>query len=293
MRSRAAGRFVLALARESGDDDISGMAAEMAYRFLLALVPLLLVLVTLLGFVGPLIGIDNVVASVLERAGPLLPAPVIEILGEMTRRMVEERSGGFFTLGLLGTLWGAASGVGTLLKGLNRAYDVDQARPLWRRQALGFAVALALPFLAVATLVVASAGGGLAVTLALALGLGVRAADVIDVVGLILVVIVFFLALSVVYHRLPNVRARYREALPGTVVTLAGFVILTQGFGIYLDRTSASVAAYTTFGTAFVFLLWLYFVSLVILVGAEVNALLSARGASGWRTPARRMGAPA
>ncbi len=278
---------MLALVREIGDDDLTGMAAEMAYRFLFALVPLLLFLVAALGFIGDAIGLPGLFARLIEEARPLVPAAVIEILEGVAARMLAERSGSFLTLGLIGTLWGAAGGVGALMKGLNRAYDAATQRSLWRQQVWGFAVALALPVVVVAALVFAGAGRRIARMLASALGLGDTAAGAIHGVELVLIAVAFFAVMSVVYYRLPNVRMRYREAVPGAILALAGFVGLSLGFGLYLDRATGSAAAYTTFGTAFVFLIWLYLVSLVVLLGAELNALLAPRGREGWRrTPA-------
>ena len=281
-RDSAVVRFGLALVHEIGEDDLAGMAAEMAYRFLFALVPLLLLLATTLGFIGDAIGLPGLFARAIEAARPFVPAAVIEILEGVAARMLTEHSGSFLTLGLIGTLWGAASGMGVLIKGLNRAYDVDRPRPLWRRQLWGFALALALPFLVIAGLVLASAGRRIATAIAESVGLGNAAAGTINVLGLLVIAAAGFGAVSVVYHRLANVRPPYRYALPGTFVALAGLVLLSVGFGIYIGLAGRSAAAYTTFGTAFVFLLWLYLVSLVILVGAEVNALLTPAGRARW-----------
>ncbi len=275
-------RFGLALVREIGEDDLGGMAAEMAYRFLFALVPLLLLLVATLGFIGDAIGLPGLLARLIEEGRPLLPPAVTQILEEVAARMVAERSGGFLTLGLAGTLWGVAGGVGALVKGLNRAYDVAAPGPLWRRQALGLAVAAALPLVALAALVVVTAGRRIARAAASAVGAGDAGAGAINAVELALVAAAFFALMSVAYHRLPNVRMRYRAALPGTLVALVGSVIVSAGFGLYLDRAMEAAAAYTTFGTAFAFLLWLYLVSLVVLVGAECNALLAPAGRARW-----------
>lgn len=283
MRETRLVRFTVALIREIGEDDIAGMSAEMAYRFLFALVPLLLLLVTTLGFIGDAVGLPGLVARLIESARPLLPPSVIEIVEGVAARMLSERSASFLTLGLIGTLWGAATGVGSLLKGLNRAYDVERPRSLWRRQALGLGVALSLPLIALASIVFVTAGRSLARILAARLGFGDSVASVIDAAQLLLVGVAFFVSMSIVYQRLPNVRIRYRDAIPGTIVALLGLAFLSIGFGLYLDNAAGSVVAYTTFGTAFVFLLWLYLVSLIVLIGAEVNALLGPTGRARWR----------
>ena len=72
-------RFLLTLARRISADDVPGLAAEIAYRFLFALFPFLIFLAALVGFVGVWLGQENLFASIIGLVGALLPSE-IEVL---------------------------------------------------------------------------------------------------------------------------------------------------------------------------------------------------------------------
>lgn len=75
---------------------------------------------------------------------------------------------------------------------------------------------------------------------------------------------------------MPPVDVRLREAVPGTAFTVAGWVLLQAGFQLYATIASG-YRAYGLLGTVLLFLAWLYFASVLVLLGATINAVLSGR----------------
>ncbi|MBI4499493.1 MAG: YihY/virulence factor BrkB family protein [Chloroflexi bacterium] len=279
----SAGRLLRTLVREIGDDDVFGMAAEMAYRFLFAVFPLLLFLATALGFVGDALGFDDLFAGLLRQVNPLLPDPVNQTLNQYVAGLLGTRSSAFLTVGLVGTLWGAAGGVGTLIKALNRAYDVEHFRPFWRRQLLALVVTVTLPPIGLALFILAVLGRKLAVWLGDALGLGYGLVELMALARWPVLVLLLVVGLSLLYHVLPNTRHRYVWSLPGSIFATAGWLLLTQGFSLYVANFGKYDATYGSFGAAIAFLLWLYLVGVVVLLGAEINALLEPTQRKHWR----------
>lgn len=267
-------RFILALAREISDDDVFGTAAEMAYRFLFAIFPLMLFLVSALGFVGTALGFDHLFQRLMTQAEPFLPSQVSQILDEYVGGLLAVHSKAFLTAGLLGTLWGAAGGVGALVKGLNRAYDIDNPRPFWKRQSLALATTLILPTVALVLFALSVLGRSIAVWLGIWLGLGHTPIQVMAAARWPILVVFLFLSMTLLYHIFPNVRHRYIWSLPGGALATIGWLVLTQVFGFYVSNFGKYDATYGSFGAAMAFLLWLYFINVVILLGAEINALL-------------------
>lgn len=273
-------RFALALIREVNDDDLTGMSAEMAYRFLFAMFPLFLLSAAVIGLFGAVLDREDLVRALVDRLMPFLPSAISAsadgIVGEL---VVRART--YALLGLVATLWGAASGIGALIKGLNRAYDVERPRSTWRRQAIAVAAALTVPPAGLALLVVAVLGQSLMTWLGDAVGIrGPLAAIVaLESIG---IAAVFFLGMCVVYRLLPALRQRLQDVVPGAAVATVAWVVLTQAFGVYVANLDGYRATYGAFAAAISFLLWLYLVSLVVLVGAEINALLLPSGRRRW-----------
>ncbi len=268
------GAFLLVLAHEIGDDDIMGMAAEMAYRFLFALFPMLLFLTAGLGFVGKALGFDDLFSWLLGQIQPLLPGEIYALVEGYLRGLLGERSPAFLAIGIIGTVWGASGGVGTLIKGLNRAYDVEQSRPFWQRQLLAMlAIILLLP-IGLAFFIVGALGRVIVDALIAVVGLEQGFALLFTVARWPVLMLLLFSGLSILYFVLPNVSHKYWWSLPGSAFATVGWAVLTIGFSVYLSSFTNYDATYGSFSTIIVFMLWLYLVSVVLLIGAEINVLL-------------------
>jgi membrane protein len=90
--------------------------------------------------------------------------------------------------------------------------------------------------------------------------------------GAAALVAVLALALLPVYYVLPPVDVSLREVLPGAIVAAVGWVLLQAGFGVYAT-TAGRYGAYGIVGAILLFVTWLYFASIVVLVGGAVNAV--------------------
>lgn len=285
-------RFGLALFRRASGHDLTGMAAEMAYSFLFALFPLLLLFAAIIGMVGGVMGRTDLLLEAMSRVTPFLPRPVADLFEAGILDLVTERSGAIALFGLLLAFWGATSGVGALMKGLDRAYGVARARPMWRQRAIGGLATLVIAPLCLAVLVVSALAHGLTSWLGALTGTSEQMVLLLAVLQIPVIFVVVFAVMTLVYWTLPAVAQRYRDVLPGSLVAATGWSVVTQAFGLYISDIDAYGATYGIFGAAIAFLLWLYLVGLVTLLGAEVNALLSSSGRSSWADPRPRSPAP-
>lgn len=275
-------RFGVALIRAFDQDDLTGMAAEMAYSFLFAIFPLLLLSAAIVGMIGGVLGRRDLLIEATTRITTFLPAPVADLFETAILDLITERAGAIALFGLLLALWGAASGVSALMKGLNRAYRVARTQVSWRRQGVGIVATLFVPPLGLGLLLVSAAGHGLTAWVGAITGMTDLVAVLVGVLRTPFTLVVLFAGLTLVYWALPAVRQRYRDVLPGSLVAAIGWSVLTQAFGVYIADVAQYRVTYGIFGAAIAFLLWLYLVGLVVLIGAEVNALLSPSGRRSW-----------
>ncbi|MBI2323729.1 MAG: YihY/virulence factor BrkB family protein [Chloroflexi bacterium] len=276
----AVARFAVALIKELNEDDVTGMSAEMAYRFLFAIFPLFLLSAAIAGLAGALLGRADLVRALVDQARPFLPSAIAAPTEGIARELVA-RAPTYALLGLIAALWGAASGIGALIKGLNRAYDVERPRSTWRRQAIAVAATLIVPPAGLALLLVSILGHSLLTWLGDALGIA-DLAGVIAILQALAVAAVFFVGISLVYRLLPAMEQRARDVVPGAMFATASWLVMTQAFGAYVANLDGYRATYGAFAAAVAFLLWLYLVSAVVLLGAEINALLLPPGRRRW-----------
>ncbi len=267
-------RWLRFLAGEIEKDDVLGLSAQVAYGFIFAIFPMMLLLAMAISFVGDALGMDGLFDQWVIQVSPFLPTNVSSIVDSYLKGLLSTPSRAFLTLGIVGTLWGAMAGVGTMIHGLGRAYHVHRTRPFWQTQLLALVITITLPPVGVLMLVLAVLGRNVAASLGGWLGLGQELVNMLSIARWPLLVLVLFLGLSFLYHLVPYKQHRYVWSLPGSAVATVGWLLLTQAFGMYLDHFTNFGTTYGNFSAAIAFLLWLYLVGFLVLLGAEINGHL-------------------
>jgi len=265
--------------RELRSDDLTLLAAALTYYGVVALVPALLLLASVLGLVG-----TPAIQPLLANLEGVTPGPARDILSDALRSV--ERAGGRAGFGLaialFGALWSASGYVSCFTKASNAIYDVEERRPFWKLRPLQIAVTVVLvlstALLALAIVVsgpLARAGGEL-------LGIDDTAVAIWSVARWPLLALVVSQLIAFLYWLSPNVaHPGYRWVSPGSLLAVAVWVGASALFAGYVSRFGGYGAAYGSLAGVLVFLIWLWIANMAILLGAELNALLEEeRGAA-------------
>jgi membrane protein len=263
-RRHAAVAFPLAVMRKFMDDRASSLAALIAYYAFFSLFPLLLVFVSVLGFVlqdDPSLRAD-VVDSALAR---------IPVVGSQLEDQIEPLTGSSAALavGLAGALWAGLGVTLALGRAFEEIWDVPrrQQRGGLRARVLGVAVLAVLGVALVATTVVA----GFAV--------GGRIGPAAERLGALCVALAGNAAVFLVIFGLLSARpVRVPQLLPGVALAAAGSLVLQSAGAWYVEETIArSTDTYGTFALVIGLLSWFWLGSHLLLVAAEVNVVLCRR----------------
>jgi membrane protein len=269
-----------ALVRRSLDDDIVGLSAELAYRFLFALFPFMIFLSALGGFVASWLGIPDPATRVLDMAGSDLPPELVATIRPELEAVLGSTSAGLLSFGAVAALWAATGGTNALIKAMNRAYGVEDTRGFVRR----YLVALGLTILAVggiiASFVVIAGGAVVTEELVAPLGIGSVLWTAIEILRYPVVLALLIFAVAALYRLAPAVRAPWRVAFAGGAVFAVGWVVATAAFSVYLARFGSYASTYGSFAGVIVLMLWFYLSAMVLLIGAELVAVL-------WRSTER------
>ncbi|MEL7978110.1 YihY/virulence factor BrkB family protein [Isoptericola sp. F-RaC21] len=265
------GRALKATVREFGADQCTDLAAGLTYYAVLASAPALLALVSLLGFVGdPNKALDSVMNTVSE----FLPEDMIKIVEPLVDNAVRNTGAGIaLVVGLVLALWSASGYVGAFGRAMNRIYDVEEGRPVWKLRPAMFAVTLVV--LIIAAVVVASLvlSGPIARSVGEAIGLGDVALTVWGIAKWPVALLLVIVAVAMLYHFTPNVkRPRFRWLSVGAVVAIVVTAVASAAFGWYVGSSFSNYGSYGILATFIVLLLWLWIVNLVLLFGAELDA---------------------
>ncbi|MDQ4137582.1 MAG: YihY/virulence factor BrkB family protein [Actinomycetota bacterium] len=268
------------MARDSKKDRVTGLSAEVAFFSLLSVFPGLLTVAAALGALDNLFG-----SALLARA----QREVLDVLqtfltdkaagtAEAIEALFEGGSGGVFTFGVVAAIWSASRGMSTVMRTLAEIYDVDDTRSRLRTRLLAIGLALGSMVLIVLTLTALVVGPLFGVGRRIAEWLGV--ADVYGVLWQWAGVPVAFAALLVwataVFHSVPHRHVGWRYHLAGAALTGTLWLLVSGGLRLYLALFGGN-PIFGILGGALVVLLWMYLLSLALLLGAELNAVLAER----------------
>jgi membrane protein len=267
--------------REINDDNCLGLAAQLAYYFILALFPALIVVVAVASFFPP-----SALREVLNALAPFTPPEALALIRTQLDAILASEQTGLLTVGVLGALWSSSAALTAIIDTLNRAYDLDETRPWWKVRLLGIAltVGLAVFILTAFTLVVA--GPELARWVTDRLGFATEVATAWAVLQWPIVFLLVAFGVALIYYFAPDADQDWAFITPGSTLATALWLVASLGFRFYVQNFSDYNATYGALGGAVLLLLWLYVSGLAVLVGAELNSEIEhASPRRGERTP--------
>lgn len=270
--------FFKGLKRELSDDGVTDLAATVTYYGILSLFPFILMLVALASVVITPSDAERIVAQL----GQVAPGPATQILGDRIRQLGGQQNVGLLGLGALVAIWSASGGVMALITALNRCYDVKEGRPWWKVRLIAIGMTLVSGVLALVAALVAVATAPLADLVGGPLGMAIGWLR-LPVAG-----VVMMLLWALIYYVLPDVEQDFRFITPGSILGVVLWVLASWGFSKYVSNFGSYDETYGALGGVIVLLLWMWISSLVLLVGAETNALIEHESPEGKRQGAKR-----
>jgi membrane protein len=258
------------------EDRLPGLAAETAFFAVLSTFPALLVGGSLLGLLDVVVGGDvaaQAQSRILQVLSLVLTDEASGVL-DSVRSLFEDSRGGLLTFATLGALVSLSGAFAVAINALNLAHDATESRSWPRRRLLGLAMAVATLLLAVLSLTVLVVGPllGRGPQLADLVGLGAVFAFAWDVLRLPAMGAVLLLWATAVLRVAPSRRLRWRDALPGALLAGVLWALATAGFRLYLDFAAATNPVLGAFGGGAIVMIWVYLLSLSLLLGGELNA---------------------
>lgn len=250
-----------------GDDNISIVAAGIAFFGILSIFPALAALLTLYGLVAS----PQDVTGQIQTVAGMLPPDVQQIIQDQLQRVASASGGalGFGAIvGLLAALWSASKGMKALVTGIDIAYDEREERGFVKRTL----VVLGLTLGAIVFVIVAL--GVITVVPAVVAALGLPAA--VEWAVLLgrwpLLVVLVMLALAVVYRVAPDRdEPQWRWVTPGSALAAVLWIVGSILFSLYVRNFGSYNESYGALAGVVMLLLWLYLSAFVVLLGAEVN----------------------
>jgi membrane protein len=249
-------------------DNVTLLAAGVAFYAMLAIFPAIIAVVTVYGMVAD----PNQVETQVGEFAKSLPSGADELLTEQLRNVTQAGRQSLsigLAVSLLAVLWAASGGVQGLVKGLNLVYDERESRGFLKLRGLSLLLTLGAIVVAVVALALITVFPAVIDDLGLGQA-GELAASIARWVVLALLVLV---ALAVVYRLAPDrASPRWRWVSWGAVVALVVWLLGSVGFSWYVDNFGKYNQTYGALASVIVLLLWLFLSAFAVLLGAELDA---------------------
>lgn len=268
---RGWGQVAIRVWRELGNDNISLVAAGVAFYGLLGIFPAISALVLIYGLIADPTQVRDQLAILRD----VMPADGYSILENQTTALASQGRGslGFgLILSLLLAIWSAKKGVTALITALNIAYEEDERRGFIRRNLiqLGFTVA-GIVFMLLALTAVAA--------LPAIVGM-LRASGLIDETALlwtrwVLMAVMLALVLALLYRFGPaRSQAKMSWINPGAIAASVLWIAGSIAFSWYVSNFATYNKTFGSLGAVVILLMWLYISAFIVCAGAELNAEL-------------------
>jgi membrane protein len=252
------------------DDDVPNYAAALAFRALFSLFPFALFLLAAFSFLDA----PGLFESLMAQARVFLPEDAFAQVEQVMVEVRGERQGGLLSFGIIASIWMASAGIRTLMIGLNRAYNVEEGRPWWKVWPLSLAYTVALGILVVAATLLMVFGPRLTAWISERVGLPDPVLTAIAWSRPPLALLLATLAVVLAYRALPNVRQRFALVVPGAVLAVLLWAATSFAFQLYVEHFGRFGATYGSIGAVIMLLTYLWFSGMVLLLGAELNAVI-------------------
>ena len=262
------GELLKRTGKDTIDDDCLSLAAQLAYYFFLALFPTVLFLLAVASFF-PLYDLTDEISRMLR---PFVSPEVLRLIEEQMQRLADSENGGILTFGLVGAIWSSSAALVSIVRTLNRAYDVEEGRPWWKVRLVAIGLTQSLGVFCLLSLALIVAGPWLATYLGQTVGFGPVFEWTWKIAQWPVAFLLVSTAIGTVYYFGPDVDQPWAWLTPGAVTATTLWLLSSLGLKFYVVNFTDYNASYGAVGGVIVLLLWFYLSGLAILVGAEMNA---------------------
>jgi membrane protein len=262
---------VLRAWKQGSEDNVSLVAAGVAFYAFLALVPLLGAVVLTYGIAAD----PQTVLGNVKSLTSVLPQDVAKLIGEQLMSVVQTSGGkkGFgLILALAVALWGARNAASSVITALNIAYEEEETRSTIRVNLLALAITAGGVLMAVLALLAITALGYLEKLLPSLPG---PLLIIGKAISYLLLLLGACAGAATLYRYAPNrKKARWEWITPGSIFSALTWLLLTFGFGFYVAHFGNYNKTYGSLATVVILVTWLYLSAYVFLLGGELNSEL-------------------
>lgn len=253
--------------------DTLSYGGSLTYFLILSIFPFLISLINAINFSGIL---DP---AYIYRLLDVLPSEIQEIIRNFLKELHTSSSGSFFTISFVAGLFTASTAVFKLMKIINQSYGFVESRGFLAQRLIALFFTLALILMIFLLVLTQIFGQIIYVNIMSHLGIENIYFDKLWSIAKNGIPLAYMLITFILLYKFSPSRSRenmvtIKNVLPGSIFATLGLIIASLGFNFYVSNFGKYSITYGSLGGIIVFLIWLYLLSTITLIGAEVNSTL-------------------
>jgi membrane protein len=267
-------KFIKLIIKDVKDDQLTTQAAAVAYAWLFAVFPFLLFLITLFAYVPDKqrLDVNKVITSSVQKVMAKDAADTILI---NLKQVLDQPRSGLLSIGLAVTLWVASGGMAMTMSALDAAYDAKKTYPFYVQRPLAMLLTIIVIVLILFVMFLLPVGTAIESWLASTQHVPGKILWALTFVRYGVAILLMLAILAILYTFGTRDSHKFSFVTPGAVFTILVWVVLGECFNFYVNRFGRYQKTYGAVGGVTIILLFFYLDALVLLIGAEINALVN------------------
>ena len=251
-------------------DDYANAAGEMAYMTALGIFPFMLFLMAVFGWLGKTFFINKIIFGL----STIAPQSVIDLINGVLAEVVIFKSGKLMAIiGFFVTIFLTSNAIAVIIKGLNRANNIQENRSFIKVRLLAMLMVFVNTFFLFISINLIVLGKVITNLIGTYLSIPSNIIDTILITRWPIAFLMLFLLASINYYVLParDFSAKRKSVIPGALFFCIFWLIGSWAFSLYVNALGTYNKVYGTIGTFAILMVWLYYSSIILLIGGQVN----------------------
>lgn len=248
---------------------LSSRASSISFQFFLAIFPAILFFFTLI----PYIPVHDFQDQLMAMLKDLIPEHAYYTIESTIRDIIVRPRKGLLSIGFLMALYFSTNGIRSIVEAFNMTIHMEETRKGFKQRLISIFLVLLLVLLTILAIALITSG-----TLVLDfleekhILVGETYYYLLQLGKWVVIIALLYFAISSLYYFAPAKKSRSRFFSAGSTLTTGLTLATSIGFDFYVSNFSKYNALYGSIGTLIILLLWIYFNSMILLVGFELNA---------------------
>ena len=257
------------------ENDFFGMASEMGFMLCIGICPFMLFLTALFGWIGK----HSFMNPIFIFLKNIVPSDALNVINTVLNEIFFYSKGGLVAVvGFCITLFLSTNTMAIVAKGLNRAYKVKETRNFFYSRLLALIMVFVHTLVLFLSITLIVFGKVIIKFLVTYIGMTEHLGNIMLFVRWPVAFFTLFVLAYLSYYILPDLtgheRLRRHSALPGTIFFCISWLLGSWLFSIYINNLHTYNFVYGTIAGFAIMMMWMYYTSLLILIGGEINSQL-------------------